>query len=176
MVSTWSLSLLRSLNFYFSQRSQRSKQSWRLYGNQALESRKNYIYPHFAAPLKPGFHVIATIAAIIEPFFFLSDHSDHNDHMETRLYRWRFFLLILEKWMIHRFRPSQKVWTKFRQNLHQSYFVCLFFVLIQSIQAQTKGTQKLFIQENSEDCQAQPKQKTAFIKPNWRRNTKSKAF
>ena len=50
--------------------------------------------------------------------------------METRLnYRWRFFslLLILEKWMIYRFRPSQKVWTKFRQNLHQSYFVCLFF-------------------------------------------------
>ena len=63
--------------------------------------------------------------------FFFSDHSDHNDHMETRLYRWRFFslllLVILEKWMIYRFRPSQKVWTKFRQNLHQSYIVCLFF-------------------------------------------------
>ena len=142
-------------------------------------------------PLKPGFHMIAAIAGKCFPydrydrwkvrslnFFFLSDHSDHNDHMETRLYRWRFFslLLILEKWMIHRFRPSQKVWTKFRQNLHQSYFVCLFFFLIQSIQAQTKGTQKLFIQENSEDCQAQSKQKPAFIKPNWRRNTQSKAF
>ena len=149
----------------------------------------------FCSPLKPGFHMIATIAVIAAiagkcfpydrydrcdhgTFFFLCDHSDHNDHMETRLYRWRFFslLLILEKWMIYRFRPSQKVWTKFRQNLHQSYFVCLFFFLIQSIQAQTKGTQKLFIQENSEDCQAQPKQKTAFIKPNWRRNTQSKAF
>ena len=93
-------------------------------------------------PLKPGFHMIAAIAGKCFPydrydrwkvrslnFFFLSDHSDHNDHMETRLYRWRFFslLLILEKWMIHSFRPSQKVWTKFRQNLHQSYFVCLFF-------------------------------------------------
>ena len=129
MVSTWSLSLRRSLNFYFSQRSQRSRQWWRSYGNQGLESPRNYIYLHFAAPLKPGFHMIATIAAIIEPFFFLSDHSDHNDHMETRLYRWRFFslLLILDKWMIYRFRPSLKVWTKFRQNLHQSYFVCLFF-------------------------------------------------
>ena len=97
----------------------------------------------FCSPLTPGFHMIATIAVIAAiagkcflynrydrwdhwTFFF---HSDHNDHMETRLYRWRFFslLLILEKWMIHRFRPSQKVWTKFRQNLHQSYFVCLFF-------------------------------------------------
>ena len=121
------------------------------------------------------FYIIAMIAGITELFFF---HSDHNDHMETRLYRWRFFslLLILEKWMIYRFRPSLKVWTKFRQDLHPSYIVCLFFFLIQSIQAQTKGTQKLFMQENSEDCQAQPKQNSAFIKPNWRRNTQSKAF
>ena len=78
--------------------------------------------------------------------------------------------------MIYRFRPSQKVWTTFRQDLHQSYIVCLFFFLIQSIQAQTKGTQKLFMQENSEDGQAQPEQNTAFIKPNWRRNTQIKAF
>ena len=113
------------------------------------------------------------------PCFFFSDHSDHNDHMETRLYRWRFFslllLVILEKWMIYRFRPSQKVWTKFRQNLHQSYFVCLFFFSCNQFKLRQKA-QKLFIQENSEDCQAQPKQNTAFIKPNWRRNTKSKAF
>ena len=100
----------------------------------------------FCSPLKPGFHMIATIAVIAAiagkcfpydrydrcdhwTFFFLCDHSDHNDHMETTLYRWRFFslFLILEEWMIYRFRPSQKVWTKFRQNLHQSYFVCLFF-------------------------------------------------
>ena len=123
------------------------------------------------------FHTIAMIVAITE-LFFLSDHSDHNDNsMENRLYRWLFLLLILEKWMIHRFRPSQKVWTKFRQNLHQSYFVCLFFFLIiQSIQAQKKGTQKLFIEESSEDCQAHPKEKTAFIKPNWRRNTQIRAF
>ena len=68
---------------------------------------------------------------------------------------------------------------KFEQNLAKIYIntICLsIFFLIQSIQAQTKGTQKLFIQENSEDCQAQPKQKTAFIKPNWRRNTQIKAF
>ena len=148
----------------------------------------------FCSPLKPGFHMIATIAVIAAiagkcfpydrydrcdhwTFFFLCDHSDHNDHMETTLYRWRFFslFLILEEWMIYRFRPSQKVWTKFRQNLHQSYFVCLFFFLIQSIQAQTKGTQKLFIQENSEDCQAQTKQKTTIIKPTGR-NTQIKAF
>ena len=100
----------------------------------------------FCSPLKPGFHMIATIAVIAAiagkcfpydrydrcdhwTFFFLCDHSDHNDHMETTLYRWRFFslLLILEEWMIYKFRPSQNVWTKFRQNLHQSYFVCLFF-------------------------------------------------
>ena len=61
------------------------------------------------------------------PCFFFSDHSDHNDHMETRLYRWRFLLLILEKWMIHRFRPSQKVWTKFVQNLHQYHLFVYFF-------------------------------------------------
>ena len=146
----------------------------------------------FCSPLTPGFHMIATIAVIAAiagksflynrydrwdhwTFFF---RSDHNDHMETRLYRWRFFslLLILEKWMIYRLRPSQKVWTTFRQDLHQSYIVCLFFFLIQSIQAQTKGTQKLFMQDNSEDGQAQPKQNTAFIKPNWRRNTQIKAF
>ena len=113
------------------------------------------------------------------PCFFFSDHSDHNDHMETRLYTWRFFslllLVILEKWMIYRFRPSQKVWTKSRQNLHQSYFVCLFFLSSNQFKLRQKA-QKLFIQENSEDCQAQPKQNTAFIKPNWRRNTQSKAF
>ena len=121
LVSTWSVSLMRSLNFYFSQRSQLSAplslvSIWSLWSLRSLES---------------VFFIIAMIAAITEPFFFLSDHSDHNDHMETRLYRWRFFSLllpvILEKWMIYRFRPSQKVWTKFRQNLHQSYFVCLFF-------------------------------------------------
>ena len=58
---------------------------------------------------------------------------------------------------------------KFEQNFAKIYinpimFVYIFF-LIQSIQAQTKGTQKLFIQENSEYCQAQPKQKTTSIKP-----------
>ena len=69
---------------------------------------------------------------------------------------------------------------KFDQNFAKIYinpvFVCLFFFLIQSVQAQTKGTQKLFIQENSEVCQAESKEKTAFIKPNWRRNTQIKAF
>ena len=79
--------------------------------------------------LESVFHMIAMIAAINELFFFFSDidHSDHNDHMETRLYRWRFLLLILEKWMIHGFRPSQKVWPKFRQNLHQSRFCSSIF-------------------------------------------------
>ena len=32
-----------------------------------------------------------------------------------------------EKWMIHRFRSSQKVWTKFVQNLHQYHLFVYFF-------------------------------------------------
>ena len=38
--------------------------------------------------LESGFHMIATIAAMAELFFFLSDrrdHSDRSDRMETRL-------------------------------------------------------------------------------------------
>ena len=38
--------------------------------------------------LESGFHMIATIAAIANLFFFLSDRSDNSDrsdHMETRL-------------------------------------------------------------------------------------------
>ena len=50
VVSTWSLSLLRSLNFYFSQRSQQSQRWQRSYA--------------FCSTLKPGFHMIATIAVI----------------------------------------------------------------------------------------------------------------
>ena len=141
---------------------------------------KKLQYPHF------GFHMIATIAGNCFPY----DRYDRCDH-------WTFLFSAItaittiiwkpgytddvscresfEKWMIHSFRPSQKVWTKFRQNLHQYYlFVYFFSHPINS--SSDKGTQKLFIQENSEDCQAQPKQKTAFIKPNWRRNTQIKAF
>ena len=32
-----------------------------------------------------GFQMIATIAAMAELFFFLSDRRDHSDRMETRL-------------------------------------------------------------------------------------------
>ena len=35
--------------------------------------------------LESGFQMIATIAAMAELFFFLSDRRDHSDRMETRL-------------------------------------------------------------------------------------------
>ena len=78
--------------------------------------------------------------------------------------------------MIHRSVLAKR----FEQNYAKIYIKPIlfvyFFFLIQSIQAQKKGIQKLFIEENSEDCQAHPKEKTTFIKPNWCRNTQIKAF
>ena len=35
--------------------------------------------------VESGFHMIAMMVAIDELFFFLSDHSDRRDHMESRL-------------------------------------------------------------------------------------------
>ena len=120
---------MRSLNFYFSQRSQLSAplslvSIWSLWSLRSLES---------------VFFIIAMIAAITEPFFFLSDHSDHNDHMETRLYRWRFFslLLILEKWRIYRFRPSQKGLNKISPRFTSILF-CLSIFFFSSNQFKLK--------------------------------------
>ena len=58
--------------------------------------------------------------------------------------------------MIHRSVLAKR----FEQNYAKIYIKPIlfvyFFFLIQSIQAQKKGIQKLFIEENSEDCQAHP--------------------
>ena len=51
------------------------------------EKLKTILMQNFGVQIKPGFHMIATIAMIaaIAELFFLSDGSDRSHHMETRL-------------------------------------------------------------------------------------------